>query len=198
VTGRRRAAFLDRDGTIIQECRYLADPDGVELVPGAAPALRTIAECGYALVVVTNQSGIARGLYTAADFRAVQRRIEEVLAGDGVFLDAVFHCPHHPDVDGPCQCRKPGTGMYRAAAVSLRLDLKGSVYVGDRVKDVLPAAELGGRGYLVRTGYGREEALRAPAGVSVIDDVAELARVLAAESAEHRGAPRVDTPAGPE
>jgi D-glycero-D-manno-heptose 1,7-bisphosphate phosphatase len=198
VNGLRPAAFLDRDGTIIRECRYLADPEGVELVPGAASALRTIAECGYALVVVTNQSGIARGLYAAADFRAVQQRVEDVLAGDGVFLDAVFHCPHHPDVDGPCECRKPGTGMHRAAAARLNLDLHGSVYVGDRIKDVLPAAELGGRGFLVRTGYGREEAPLAPAGVIVIDDLAELARIVAAEAAHRPGAARVDTPSGPE
>jgi D-glycero-D-manno-heptose 1,7-bisphosphate phosphatase len=194
----RRAAFLDRDGTIIVERHYLADPDGVELAPGTADALRRIAACGYALVVVTNQSGIARGLYSDADFRAVQQRLEEMLARVGVRFDAVFHCPHHPEVTGPCDCRKPGTGMYRAAAARLALDLPGSVYVGDRVKDVLPARELGGRGVLVRTGFGCEEAARAPAGVEVVADLAALAGILEAESMASQGDGRVDTPAGQE
>jgi D-glycero-D-manno-heptose 1,7-bisphosphate phosphatase len=179
----RRGAFLDRDGTIIQEREYLADPAGVELVPGAAAALRAVAAAGYALVLVTNQSGIARGLYSEADFRAVQHRLEELLAADGVHFDAVFHCPHHPDVTGPCDCRKPATGMHRRAAALLGIDLAASVYAGDRLRDVLPAVELGGRGFLVRTGYGADEAPGAPAGVQVIDDLPALARLLATESA---------------
>jgi D-glycero-D-manno-heptose 1,7-bisphosphate phosphatase len=174
----RPAAFLDRDGTIIVERHYLADPDGVELVPGSVEALRRIAACGYALVVVTNQSGIARGLYSDADFRAVQQRLEEMLGRAGVRFDAVLHCPHHPEVSGPCVCRKPATGMHREAAARLALSLHRSVYVGDRVKDVLPAWELGGRGFLVRTGYGSEEAARVPAGVRVVADLAELADIL--------------------
>jgi D-glycero-D-manno-heptose 1,7-bisphosphate phosphatase len=194
----RRAAFLDRDGTIIVERHYLADPDGVQLVPGTADALRRIAACGYALIIVTNQSGIARGLYSDADFRAVQQRLEETLARAGARFDAVLHCPHHPDVTGPCDCRKPGTGMHRAAADRLALDLPGSVYVGDRVKDVLPAVALGGRGFLVRTGYGSEEAATVPAGVRIVADLTELAGILEAEVAELQGDGWVDTPGGRE
>jgi D-glycero-D-manno-heptose 1,7-bisphosphate phosphatase len=194
----RRAAFLDRDGTIIHERHYLADPEGVELVPGTAGALRAIADCGYSLVVVTNQSGIARGLYSAADFRAVQDRLEQVLAREGVHFDAVLHCPHHPDVTGPCDCRKPGTGMYREAAARLGVDLGASVYVGDRIKDVLPATELGGRGFLVRTGYGAAEAERVPPGVRVIEDLAELGGILAREAGATAAPRRVDTPELPE
>jgi D-glycero-D-manno-heptose 1,7-bisphosphate phosphatase len=179
----RPAAFLDRDGTIIQERHYLADPDGVELVPGTPAALRALAGLGYALVIVTNQSGIARGLYSEADFQAVQQRLEEVLAAQGVRFDAVYHCPHHPDVTGPCDCRKPDTGMYRRAVERLGLSPERSVYVGDRLKDVLPAREMGGRGYLVRTGYGDEEAAGVPADVTVIADLAELAAILGAAGA---------------
>jgi D-glycero-D-manno-heptose 1,7-bisphosphate phosphatase len=172
----RRALFLDRDGTLVVERDYLADPDGVELVPGAIEALRAFAAAGYALVIVTNQSGIARGLYTEEEFRAVQTRIERDLERAGVHLDAVFHCPHHPDFTGPCECRKPALGMYRAAADQLGLDLAASLYVGDRIKDVLPALRLGGRGYLVRTGYGAEEEAARPAGVASVTDLRELAR----------------------
>lgn len=183
----RPAVFLDRDGTIIQEREYLADPDGVELIPGVAAALGALAGLGYALVVVTNQSGIARGLYTEADFQAVQRRLEELLAADGVRFDAVYHCPHHPDVTGPCECRKPGTGMYRAAAAQLGLSTERSAYVGDRLRDVLPARELGGRGYLVLTGYGAAEAGSVPGDVTVISDLADLAAILGTGPGGHRG-----------
>jgi D-glycero-D-manno-heptose 1,7-bisphosphate phosphatase len=174
------AAFLDRDGTVIQEAHYLADPELVTLVPGATDAMRDLAAAGFRIIIVTNQSGIARGLYTEEDFRAVQRRVEEMLEQHGVTIDAVFHCPHHPDHTGPCDCRKPGLGMYHSAAARFGLDLAGSIYVGDRVKDVLPARATGGRGYLVRTGYGRDEEPHAPEGIRVVDDLRAVALDVAA------------------
>ena len=175
---KRAAVFLDRDGTIIEEKDYLCDPEDVVLVPGAAEALRDLRHAGFALVVVTNQSGIARGLYSERDFHAVQARLDSLLASYGVRLDAVMHCPHHPDFTGPCDCRKPRLGMYRRAAAALGLDLAASVYAGDRVTDVLPALETGGTGVLLRTGYGAEEAERVPAGIEVLDDLGALARKL--------------------
>jgi D-glycero-D-manno-heptose 1,7-bisphosphate phosphatase len=179
----RAAAFLDRDGTIIRDADYLADPDGVELLPGAVEGMRKLSEAGFALVIVTNQSGIARGLYTESDFHAVQQRLEQVLREQGVVLDAVFYCPHHPDFTGECDCRKPQLGMYRAAAARLHIDLAASVYIGDRVKDVEPALATGGRGFLVLTGYGEWEARGVPEGVSVVADVREAAE-LAVRSVE--------------
>jgi D-glycero-D-manno-heptose 1,7-bisphosphate phosphatase len=172
----RRAVFLDRDGTLINERDYLADPDGVEIVSGAIEALRAFSAAGYALVIVTNQSGIARGLYTEEQFRAVQDRVEQELARAGVRIDAAFYCPHHPDFTGPCECRKPGLGMYRAAAERLGLDLAASLYVGDRIKDVLPALRLRGRGYLVQTGYGVEEVSALPVGIASAMDLTEIAQ----------------------
>ena len=153
----RPAVFLDRDGTLIREEKYLADPEGVVLLPGVPEALRLLREAGFALVVVTNQSGIDRGLYTLEDYHAVARRMDEVLADHETPVDATHFCPHHPEASGPCPCRKPGTGMHRAAARELGLDLSRSFYVGDRIRDLLPARELGGRSILVRTGYGRRE-----------------------------------------
>lgn len=179
---RRPAAFIDRDGTIVAERHYLSDPDRVALVPGVPDALRRLRHAGYALVVTTNQSGIARGLYTESDFRAVQRRIEQVLARHGIRLDGVYHCPHHPDFTGPCACRKPGTGMYRQAARELGLDPARSLFIGDRLKDVEPASALGGTAILVRTGYGREEARRAGPEVRVVDDLLAAAALAAAAS----------------
>ena len=197
--GSRPAAFVDRDGTVVIERYYLSDPDAVRLVPGAAAALAALATAGYALIIVTNQSGIARGLYTAADFEAVQRRVEELLAAEGVQLDGVYHCPHHPAFTGPCDCRKPATGMFRRAAAELGLDLERSVYIGDRLKDVLPAFELGGRAILVRTGYGVEQARSADPRIAVVDDLAEAAtRVLRArgDGTQPSSPDRVDTPSG--
>jgi histidinol-phosphate phosphatase family protein len=177
----RPAVFLDRDGTLIEEREYLADPRGVVLLPGVADALRDLREAGLALVVVTNQSGIARGLYSVEDYRAVERRLGEVLREAGLALDASYFCPHHPDFTGPCPCRKPSSGMHRAAARDLDLQLGRSYFVGDRIKDLLPARELGGRGILVRTGFGRGEEGALPSEYAVVDDLPEAARWILAE-----------------
>lgn len=172
----RPAVFLDRDGTIIREKAYLSDPAGVELVPGTIEALKALRAAGWPYVVVTNQSGIARGLYAESDYHRVAARLQEILEEAGAPPEATQFCPHHPDVTGPCDCRKPDTGMYRRAAADHGLDLSRSVYVGDKLTDVLPAATLGGRGILVRTGYGREqEALVAPE-VTVVEDLAAAVR----------------------
>jgi len=181
----RRAAFIDRDGTIIRDADYLADPERVELLPGAAEGMRRLTAAGYALVIVTNQSGIARGLYSEGDFQAVQQRLGQVLGEAGVVVDAVFHCPHHPDFTGPCDCRKPQLGMYRAAADRLGLDLAVSVYIGDRLKDVEPALATGGRGFLVLTGYGAREAREAPVGVEVVADLREAAQLALTTGESH-------------
>ncbi len=171
----RPAAFLDRDGTIMVEREFLADPAGVELIPGAVDGLRTLRRRGFALVVVTNQSGIARGLYGLDQFRAVQARLEELLAGEGIRLDGVFLCPHHPDFGGPCECRKPLPGLYLQAARALGLDLARSLYIGDRLSDVDAALALGGTGILLRTGYGRAtEATLGDRRLTVLDSLAAL------------------------
>ncbi|HEX9106925.1 MAG TPA: HAD family hydrolase [Longimicrobiales bacterium] len=158
----RPAAFLDRDGTIMVERGFLADPAGVELLPGALEGLRALREAGYALVIVTNQSGIARGYFGEPEFRAVQARLEELLAGEGISLDGVYLCPHHPDSGPACNCRKPAPGLYRRAAEELRLDLSRSLFIGDRPSDVQAARTLGGTGILLRTGYGDAVAAALP------------------------------------
>jgi len=169
------AVFLDRDGTLIREREYLADPRGVVILDDVVDALTRLRRAGFALVVVTNQSGIARGLYTLEDYRSVARRVDECLDREGVLPDATYFCPHHPEFTGPCTCRKPGTGMYRQAAQELNLALDESFYVGDRAKDVLPALALGGRGVLVRTGYGKDEEPRVPESCVVVDTLAGAA-----------------------
>ena len=144
-----RAIFLDRDGTIIAEAGYLRDPEQVRLLPGAAEAIRRLNTNGWLAVVVTNQSGIARGLLSEEDYRRTERRLDELLAEAGARLDSHYWCPHLPDVSGPCQCRKPGTLLYRQAAERFDIDLSKSWWVGDRARDVLPAAGFGGRGVVL-------------------------------------------------
>lgn len=145
----RRAVFLDRDGTIIEDVGYLRTPADVRLLPGAAAALRRLNQQGIAAVVVTNQSGIARGLLSIEDYQAGERRLDELLRQSGAHLDGHFFCPHLPEATGPCECRKPGTLLYRQAAGQLGIDLGASWWVGDRLRDVLPAESLGGRGILI-------------------------------------------------
>ncbi len=145
----RRAAFLDRDGTLIRDHHYPRDPDLVALLPGVPAALTRLVGAGYLLVVITNQSGIARGLLTEADYQRVRGRLDDLLAAEGVSLDASYHCPHETTISGPCECRKPGTGLHRQAAREMGIDLAHSVSVGDRWRDVAPALELGFRGWLV-------------------------------------------------
>lgn len=185
--GLRPAVFVDRDGTLIVERDYLADPSGVHLVPGAVHALATLRAAGFALVVVTNQSGIARGLHRQEDYRAVAERLDAVLGEAGVPVDGTYYCPHHPDYSGPCACRKPAVGMYVAAAGELGLDLQASWYVGDKITDVLPALELGGRGILVRSGYGRDLEKAAPGAVRVADDLAAAAALILSSGPDDAG-----------
>lgn len=144
------AAFLDRDGTIIRDTEYLRDPDQVELLPGAAQAIRRLNDAGWPVIVVTNQSGIARGLLTEQDYERVRMRVDRLIAdAAGARIDASYHCPHHPDITGPCECRKPGVKMYRDAAAAHGLGTAKSWYVGDRLRDVTPGDHFGGRSVLL-------------------------------------------------
>jgi len=172
------AVFIDRDGTLTEERTYMSDPDQVVLLPGSATALSDLREAGFKLVIVTNQSGIARGLYSEDEYHAVAKRLDDLLVEAGSPVDVTMYCPHHPDFGPACECRKPATGMYRQAAAELGIDLADSYYVGDKAADVTPAHELGGVGVLVRTGYGEEEAARVPAGTSVVEDLVEAARLI--------------------
>jgi D-glycero-D-manno-heptose 1,7-bisphosphate phosphatase len=177
----RAAVFLDRDGTLIEDRHYPRDPDQVRLLPGAADAVRRLNAAAIPAVVVTNQSGIARGLLTEADYAATTRRLDELLAAAGARLDGHYHCPHLPDVTGPCDCRKPGPLLYERAARELDLDLAASWWVGDRERDLGAADRFGGRAILVLTGAGLDES-REPRAVprgTAADLPAAVARILA-------------------
>jgi histidinol-phosphate phosphatase family protein len=152
----RRAGLLvlDRDGTIIEERGYLADPAGVALLPGAAEGLRRFATFGYELAVVTNQSGIGRGYFGESDLRAVHDELRAQLAGHGVELAGIWHCPHHPEVG--CACRKPAPALLRQALTWLGYRPEQCLVVGDKECDIELGRGAGARTALVRTGYGRD------------------------------------------
>lgn len=143
------ALFIDRDGTIIADAHYLADASRVQLLPGAAAAVADANAAQVPVVVVTNQSGIARGLITIAQYEAVRDRTVTLLRAGGASVLATYHCPHWGHPKQPCECRKPGLGMYREAAATHRLDLAQSAYIGDRWRDVQPALATDGIGILV-------------------------------------------------
>ena len=177
---RRPAVFLDRDGTLVEEVAYLHDPGRLALLPGVA-ALAGLAAAGYALVVVTNQAGVARGYYDEAAVELVHRRLGELLAGAGVRLDAILYCPHHPEGTvarhaRACRCRKPSPGMLEAAAEQLDLDLPASYLIGNHPTDVGAAVAAGVTALYVRTGHaaGRPP----PPGVAAFPGIEAAARAV--------------------
>ncbi|MBM4194892.1 MAG: HAD family hydrolase [Gemmatimonadetes bacterium] len=145
----RAAIFFDRDGTIIRDTGYVRRPDDVELMPTAGAALRCAHNALRPVIVITNQSGIARGLMTEADFAAVQQRTSQLLSEHGAFFDGAYMCPHHPEFTGPCECRKPALALYERAIQDHGVDPSQSAFIGDRWHDVAPALHYGGTGVLV-------------------------------------------------
>lgn len=154
----RRAVFLDRDNTLVYDPGYLSDPAQVRLLDGVAAALARLKAAGFLLVLVSNQSGVGRGYYTADDVALVQARLGELLAEQGVVLDGAYYCFHTPDTI--CACRKPQPGMLFDAARDLRIDLARSFGVGDKPGDATAAKRAGCRAALVETGRADERAAR--------------------------------------
>jgi len=153
----RKAAFLDRDGVINRDRAYVSRWEDFEVVPGAVDAMRRLKTAGYALVVVTNQSGIARGYYSEAQYQALTAAMQQALLDAGAAVDAVYHCPHHPkgkvaELAIDCDCRKPAPGMILRAAKELNLSLADSILVGDKPSDIEAARAAGvGRAYIVQS-----------------------------------------------
>src|SRR5271170_5202058 len=146
----RRVALIDRDGTIIVDKVYLRDPDGIEFTPGAIEGLRLLRDAGFALVLITNQSGIARGYFDAARLEQIHGRLQSMLAAEGLRLEAIYVCPHGPD-EG-CDCRKPAPGMVKSAMRDLAFRPDQGVLIGDSDADMGAAAAAGVAGLRVASG----------------------------------------------
>ena len=147
----RAAVFLDRDGTIVQDRKYLADPAGLSIITGVPEALVRLRDAGLPLIVVTNQSGIGRGFFTEEMFATITTHLDAMLLEHGVTFVATYHCPDAPDVPDAISCRKPGDKMHLRAALEHDIDLKRSFFVGDMWRDVAPAVTHGAMGVLVPT-----------------------------------------------
>jgi D-glycero-D-manno-heptose 1,7-bisphosphate phosphatase len=159
---KRRAVFMDRDGTISEEVGYVNHPSRYRVFPYSAEAVRLLNEAGWLAILVTNQAGVARGYFTEDLIGEVHRRLEEELGRDGARLDAVYYCAHHPTVGEvpyrfDCDCRKPKPGLIRRAAAEFEIDLERSWMIGDRYSDIELARKAGTRAAFVLSGYGRGE-----------------------------------------
>jgi len=162
-----KAVFLDRDGTVNEEVGYLRNVADLRLISGASTAIKLLNDSGIKVVLVTNQSGIARGYLSESMLNKIHTQLEQMLRKDGARLDAIYYCPHHPSAGNSsytkeCDCRKPGTGLIDKAARDLKIDVKQSFVVGDKWSDVELGQRAGAHSILVRTGYGAtdEERIR--------------------------------------
>jgi D-glycero-D-manno-heptose 1,7-bisphosphate phosphatase len=167
----RPAVFLDRDGTLCREKHYLHRWEDWEWLPGAARALKGFQRLGFKLVVISNQSGIARGYYSERSVRRLHAAVKKDLLRKGIMVEGFYYCPHHPRRHGVCRCRKPHPGMLKRAARELHLDLRRSFMIGDKAIDVRAGRAAGAVSILVLTGYGRRERKRVSKSVWVVDDL---------------------------
>lgn len=184
--------FLDRDGTINEEVEYLRRVEDLRLIPGASSAIKALKQAGYKIFVVTNQSGIARGLLSEAKLCEIHMELEKMLNAEGAFVDGWFYCPHHPSAGSSvytveCKCRKPGTGMIDKALKQYRHEIDNKFVVGDTLSDIQLAQNAGAIPILVKTGHGIKtlEELKEPE----LDKVAYIAADLldAAQWIIHKG-----------
>lgn len=157
-----QAVFLDRDGTINEEMGYINHIERFHLLPQSAQAIRLLNQNGWKVVVITNQSGVARGYFPESLIHQVHQKMKDRLRKEGAYLDAVYYCPHHPDVGFPpyrqkCQCRKPATGLIEQAVKDLDLDPSRSYVIGDRGMEMEFGHRVGAKTILVLTGYGKGE-----------------------------------------
>ena len=177
----KKAVFLDRDGTINEESEYLYRIEDCRFLPGVREAVKRLNSAGYLVVVVTNQSGIARGYYSESDLEKLHQYMEKEFAVSGARIDGWYYCPHHPNFPAEkaaCDCRKPLPGMLQAASGELGIDLSSSWMIGDKSVDAEAGIAAGCRSILVRTGYGAAESAVAPAGAIIVDDLAAAVDVI--------------------
>jgi len=174
---KRKFVVLDRDGTIIEECSYLSDPEQIKLIPGATQALRELREMGFGLVVITNQSGVGRGFFDEGRLREIHERMRQMLEAEGVWLDGLYFCPHKPD-DG-CSCRKPGVSLMEKASTELTFDPQASIVIGDKGSDIEMGRRVRATTFLVRTGYGAQVATNSSVGADyIVNDLRAAVRTI--------------------
>ncbi|MDR1577263.1 MAG: D-glycero-beta-D-manno-heptose 1,7-bisphosphate 7-phosphatase [Deltaproteobacteria bacterium] len=170
------AVFLDRDGVLNEDRGYVWRWADWRWLPDVVEALIQLKAAGFKLVIVTNQAGVAKGLYQETDVQKLHQRVALELNKRGLKLDGFYYCPHHPDYGGPCQCRKPAPGLIQRAAKDLSLNLDQSFLVGDKVTDLEAGRQAGVTSFLVRSGYGQISEGLVPPHVLVFDHLAAATR----------------------
>lgn len=156
------AVFIDRDGTVTEEVGYLNNVERLKLIKGTSHAIKLLNKKGLKAIVVTNQAGVARGYFPEELIHKAHERLKKLLSRSGAYLDGIYYCPHHPDGNNEkyrkiCDCRKPNPGMIEMASDELDIDINRSYVVGDKLSDVSLAHNVGAKGILVLTGYGKGE-----------------------------------------
>lgn len=169
-----KAVFLDRDGVLNREVDYLSDPSDVELYDGVVEGLSRIIDAGFKLVVISNQSGVSRGLISEEVLSAITDRLKDLLGEYGIILDGVYYCMHHPD-EG-CACRKPATGLFDDAVHDLGISLTESFMVGDKTVDIKAGVNAGVKTVLVKTGYAGKDGLYKAEPDYIAEDLEDAAR----------------------
>ena len=157
MTEKKKAIFLDRDGVINKEVSYLSNPNDFEFIEGSIEALKILKQKGFLIIIITNQAGIARGFFTEETLEAIHSKMIRILKQNNIELDDIYYCPHHPEFNGPCDCRKPNTGMLLKAQLEYNIDLTNSYIVGDTLNDIQTGKAARCKTVLVLTGYGNEE-----------------------------------------
>ena len=152
----RPAAFIDRDGTINIDTHYLNRAEQIQLIPRAGEAIARLNQAGYPVIIITNQSAIARGILTETGLRAIHRELKRQLSAHNATIDAIYYCPHHPDGKDNCTCRKPAPGLILRAASEHNIDLAGSIMIGDKATDLEAGWHAGCGAALVSTGLGED------------------------------------------
>lgn len=173
----RRFVVLDRDGTLIFERNYLSDPCQVKLIPAVTSSLRKLSDLGLGLIVITNQSAVGRGFFNETRLDLIHRRLMELLAEDGVYLDGLYVCLHRPEDN--CLCRKPMSGLLELAAKELGFDPQTCFVIGDKACDIELGRRVGATTFLVRTGYGAQVTTEGNVTSDyVVDDLADAAQII--------------------
>jgi len=183
----RKAVFIDRDGTLNEENGYLHRAEDCRFIPGAIEAVALLNAAGFLVIVVTNQSGIARGFYAAADLEKLHDYMSRRLQAGGARIDGWYHCPHHPDYPsaaGDCSCRKPLPGMLQRAAAEMEIELAFSWMIGDKAADIEAGTAAGCKPILVLTGYGAAERAAVAAAIPVCDNLYAAALHIVAAAKE--------------
>lgn len=179
-SGLRAAVFLDRDGTINVEKNYIYHYEDWEWISGAIEAIKILNAAGVLVVVITNQAGVARGMYTCADVEALHEMVSKELRTHGAHIDAYYYCPHHPEfgVKVVCSCRKPAPGLFLLAQKEWNIDLDRSAVFGDKVSDIMAGQAAGVKAFLVSTGYGKSQFNHVTSEVHYVVDILAASKLF--------------------